>query len=214
MQKQRNLGHLKVHLLIDGMDITNEAKEGLGDIWQEKIYSYSLTDWTTKKMILPSDIKLGGKVYVGFRYNPKSKWILDKKDEIFRILKNRETGEEYDVKLINRPKYYNYETTDGKKMQSVGVSCGNHSISFFINSFCQYFMKNEQCKFCGLVPTQKKFRDTVKLKKVSQVKETMNKILEMGDPVDFVQFSGGSKYDHDLEVREYIPHLSKWSMKN
>jgi len=112
-----------------------------------------------------------------------------------------------DVDLIQRPPYYGLVSSDGKPLQSIGVSCGNHGVSFFINSYCEYFSRGEQCKFCGLVPTQKKFSDTVKMKKAEQVRECMEGILRTNSPIEFVQFSGGSLYDHDAENRQYLTFI-------
>ncbi|MDP3027536.1 MAG: radical SAM protein [Nanoarchaeota archaeon] len=202
-----NAGHLKIKLLVDGMRLSEEASEGLGKKWQEKIYSYSLTDWIDKKIILPSDIKLEDKVFVGFRFNPNSEWELDREDSE-RFVKNINTGLRIPASLIPRSSYYDWETSDGKKMQAIGVSCGNHGVSFFVNSYCEYFRNGENCKFCGLVPTQKKFSDSVKFKKVDQVQETIKAILNSGERVDFIQLSGGSMYNHNAEVRTYLPYIS------
>lgn len=202
-----NAGHLKIKLLVDGMRMADSVAEGVGGQWQEKLYSYSLTDWVNKKIMLPSDIKLDDKVFVGFRFNPNSEWELMGNNS-GRYVRNVNTGLEIPASLITRPSYYNGKTTDGIKMQSVGVSCGNHGVSFFVNSYCEYFRKGENCKFCGLVPTQKKFSDTIKFKKVNQVQETIRTIIDSEEQVDFIQLSGGSKYDHNAEVRSYIPYIS------
>jgi len=193
-------------LLIRGMRINDAARESLGEKWQEKIYSYSLTDWVDRKIVLPSDIKLDNRVYVGFRFNPNSDWELIR-DEKELKLRNIE-GKEMSAELIPRPTYYDLKTSEGDKMQAIGVSCGNHGVSFFVNSYCEYFRYNENCKFCGLVPTQKIFSDTVKRKTPQQVMETTKAILDLGCKVDFIQLSGGSSYNHDKEVKDYIPFIS------
>ncbi len=201
----KNAGHVKIALLARGMRIGEGALEGIGEKWQEKIYSYSLTDWTDRKIILPSDIKLDQRVFVGFRLNPNSDWELTKNGGGLKI-RNMD-GQEMPTEMIPRPKYYDLKASTGDKLQSIGVSCGNHGISFFINSYCEYFQKNENCRFCGLVPTQKRFSDSVKRKTTQQVRETMKAILELECPIDFIQLSGGSSYDHDKEVRSYIPFI-------
>lgn len=202
-----NAGHLKIALLAEGMRIDNEAKEGFGELYQEKIYSYSLTDWIDKKILLPSDIKLDKRVYVGFRFNNDSRWKLTKDS-------NKETSVleldgEYvtDICLIPRPKYYNYKTKDGIPLKSIGTSCGNHAVSFFINGYCEYYRNNENCRFCGLVPTQKRFSDSLKTKKVEDVRECIEDMLELECPLDFIQLTGGSFYNHDFEARLYSPYI-------
>jgi hypothetical protein len=202
-----NAGHLKVRLLIEGMSLAETATEGLGNQWLEKIYSYSLTDWVDRKIILPSDIKLDNRVFVGFRFNPNSEWELAG-DNSGRYVLNKATGLKVAASLIPRPPYYDHETNDGNKIRTIGVSCGNHGVSFFVNSYCEYFRTGENCKFCGLVPTQKKFSDTVKFKKVEQVQEATQAILESGEQIDFFQLSGGSKYDHNEEVRSYLAYIA------
>ncbi|MFW5846879.1 MAG: radical SAM protein [Nanoarchaeota archaeon] len=202
---KNNAGELKISLLVEGMDIEEKSKEGVGKDWQEKIYSYSLSDWTEKKLVLPSDIKVDNRVYIGVRYNPTSRWKL-KKDNGFLKVENT-NKESISVELIPRPDYYDSRISDGKKLQEIGVACGNHGFSFFINSFCEYFMNDENCRFCGLVPTQKKFSDTVKKKKLYQVSEVTAEILDSREKIDFIQLSGGSKYNHDVEVRNYISFI-------
>ena len=152
-----NPGHLKIALLAQGMRITETAKYGLGSKFQEKVYSYVTTDWVNEKRLLPSDIKLDGRVFVGFHYKPLSRWELDREP-------NRNNGRDRlvlrlngdtltNVELIPRPVYYDMRTSDDIPIQAVGVSCANHGVSFFINEYCQYFSKGEQCRFCSLVPT-------------------------------------------------------------
>lgn len=201
-----NPAHLKIALVVKGMRITDEAKEGLGMLYQEKIYSYSLTDWTDKKIILPSDIKLDKRVFVGFRLDNNSEWEVVKEGDR-KVLKH---NGDYITNLdfIPRPTYYGLTTAKGTLLQSIGVSCGNHGLSFFINSYCEYFKNNENCKFCSLVPTQKRFSDTLKKKNVEDVKECLETILDLSCPLDFIQLSGGSFYDHDFEARMYIPYIS------
>ncbi|MEM4605574.1 MAG: radical SAM protein [Candidatus Pacearchaeota archaeon] len=200
-----NHAHLKIALLVRGMNISDQAREGLGKIYQEKIYSYSLTDWIDKKITLPSDIRLDKNIFVGFRLNTNSEWniIKDGKKRVLEFNKNYIC----DVDFIPRPKYYDFKTVKGVPLQSIGVSCGNHGLSFFINNYCEYFKNNENCKFCSLVPTQTRFFDTLKKKRLEDVKECLEKILELECPLDFIQLSGGSFYNHDLEAEMYLPYI-------
>lgn len=202
-----NPGHVKIALLCKGMNIEDRVRETLGTTHQEKIYSYSITDWVTKKEAFPSEIRLEDKVYVGFHFRPSSKFTLahvdDNNFEIFM-------GDEpiMPASLIRRPRYYGFKSTDGKPLQAIGVSCANHGVSFFINDYCQYFRENLDCRFCTLVPTQERFNDTLKYKTVDHVDQAMARILEQGDRIDFVQISGGSLLDHDKEVRNYLRYIS------
>jgi len=200
-----NPAHLKVALLVKGIRISDNAIEGVGRVYQEKVYSYSLTDWTDKKLTLPSDIKLNKDIFVGFRLNNDSKWRIIKVGE--RRVLTRASDYITDIEFIERPKYYDFRTNKGIPLQSIGVSCGNHGLSFFINTYCEYFKNKENCKFCSLVPTQKSFSDTVKKKGLEDVKECLEKILELECPLDFIQLSGGSYYDHDFEAKMYLPYI-------
>ena len=200
-----NAGQLKIALLVQGMQLEESAKQSLEEKWQEKIYSYSLADWVDKKIVLPSDIKLDERVYVGFRFNPDSPWRLVGDDNGRRVISKGEL--EIKAALIPRPSYYDRLTSRGERMQSIGVSCGNHGVSFFLNSYCEYFKDGRNCRFCSLVPTQKKFSDTVKRKTVEQVRETTQAILDLGCKLDFIQLSGGSLYDHNKENRDYMPFI-------
>lgn len=202
-----NEGHLKIALLAEGVRISEKAKEKIGDHWLEKIYSYSLTDWTDEKQIFPSDIILGGKVVVGFRFNPNSRWLIEKDKDIYIISDNVSKNQYEGISYSQRPKYYDNLTGCGASMQSIGVSCGNHGISFFVNNYCEYFKDGQNCRFCSLVPSQSIFSETKNLKSVNQVKHTIKKILEIEDPLDFIQLSGGSFYNHDREVRNYLKYI-------
>ncbi len=206
-----NAGHLKLALLAQGMRISSAAKYGLGTNYQEKVYSYGITDWVDEKQLLPSDIILNEMVYVGFHYRPHSRWELDRKhdrDNRYGHPVLRLDGKVVaDAEYITRPAYYGIKTSNGTPMQSVGVSCANHGISFFINEDCQYFEKGEECRFCSLVPTQRRYDDTLKFKKVSQVQECINTVLDLGCRLDFTQISGGSFYNHNREARLYIPYI-------
>ena len=201
-----NPGHLKIALLSKGINVLNSARRGLSDLWQEKIYSFVNTDWVDEKILLPSDILLDNRVDVGCHYRTASPWKLELLHNEKLVLKQ---NDEFicDVSHIQRPAYYGRRISDGYLTQSIGVSCANHGVSFFINDHCQYFNRGEECKFCSLVPTQEHFSDTLRFKKVDQVKETLSTILELKSKIDFIQLSGGSFYDHNKEVRLYIPYI-------
>ena len=113
------------------MTISKEAKEGLGSRYQEKIYSYSLTDKVERKTVLPSDIKLDN-VFVGFRFDPDSEWGLTADNEKRLLRLGKQTVRE--VAFIKRPAYYEIISSDGKPLQSIGISCGNHGVSFCLRS--------------------------------------------------------------------------------
>lgn len=200
-----NAGEIKIDLLLKGVNVSEEAKEGLGTKYQEKNYSYCLTDWTNKKEIFPSNLFLDNRVFVGFRYNKDSPWKVEGTIDSKVLTFNKK--EICAVDFTPRPKYYDKLLKDNKVLQSVGLSCGNHGVSFFVNTFCEYFKNDENCKFCSLVPTQKKFNDMVKNKKSDQVSECLDKILELNCHLDFIQFSGGSFYNHDREAKFYMKYI-------
>jgi len=201
----KNLGHVKIALLCKGVSMDPQIRLHLGVTAQEKIYSYSITDWVDRKVTFPSEIKLEDRVYVGFHYRPTSRFRLGLEKECLSILMDEKPIMR--ASLIKRPQYYEHKSNEGVPLQAIGVSCANHGVSFFINNYCQYFKENEDCKFCTLVPTQQKFNDTLKYKKIQHVDEAMAKILHLEDRVDFIQISGGSLYHHDIEVRNYIPYI-------
>lgn len=106
-----NTAHLKLALLARGMRITEDAREGLGSLYQEKIYSYSLTDWIEEKVILPSDIRLSNSVLVGFRLNNDSEWMITKRSE--KTVLERNGNFVTNIEFIRRPEYYQFTTTNG-----------------------------------------------------------------------------------------------------
>lgn len=202
-----NAGHLKLALLAEGLRITDAARVGLASQWQEKVYSFVITDWVDEKQLLPSDIMLDERVYVGCHYRRHSRWELDHDADRDKLILRRAGEIINEASHIPRPKYYCLRAKTGAPMSAVGVSCANHGISFFVNEYCQYFGKGEECRFCSLVPTQKRYDDTLKFKKVEQVQETIETVLDLGCRIDFAQISGGSFYDHDREARLYVPYI-------
>src|SRR3989344_3725517 len=151
-----NPGHVKIALLCKGMNLEDKVRTTLGTAHQEKIYSYSITDWVTRKEVFPSEIRLDNKVYVGFHFKPKSRFTLSYIDDT-NLAIFKDNRQIMSATLIGRPKYYGFRSTDGTPLQAIGVSCANHGVSFFINNHCQYFRDDENCKFCTLVPTQERF---------------------------------------------------------
>src|SRR3989338_11464940 len=160
----KNLGHVKIALLCKGVSMDPQIRLNLGVTAQEKIYSYSITDWVDRKVTFPSEIKLEDRVYVGFHYRPTSRFRLGLEKECLSILMDEKPIMR--ASLIKRPQYYEHKSNEVVPLQAIGVSCANHGVSFFINNYCQYFKENEDCKFCTLVPTQQKFNDTLKYKKI------------------------------------------------
>lgn len=196
-----NPAHLKLALLSEGMRFDSSALKKIGHLQKEKIRSYNNSDYTDI-VTVPQEVHLGDGVVVGTHWRSESPWAFKEKNGAVVLFYNDKSITT--VNFFDRPKYYDIEIAEGIPARRVGVTLGRGAVSFFMRESCAYWNRGNPCKFCSLSPTQKKFNETEQYKTPDLVAKVIRTILECGDEMHHIQFSGGSDWDHDKEFIEYI----------
>jgi len=196
-----NPGHIKLALLSDGFTFNQQALENIGSGYKEKIRSYDSSDRIYLATV-PQEIALPDEVVVGVHWRPDSHWIVKGDGDNFVLYE--EDRRVCDVKIYPRPRYYDIEIEPGVKASRIGVTLGKGAISFFLREDCEYWQNGDHCKFCSLKPTQMKFKETEQYKRPETIGKVVAWARKLEDELHHVQFSGGSRYEHDLEFKEYI----------
>jgi hypothetical protein len=196
-----NPAHLKLALLSEGMRFDDSALKKVGSLQKEKIRSYNNSDYTDI-LTVPQEVHLGDGIIVGTHWRNESPWeFREENGKIILFYGNNSITE---VGIFERPKYYDQEIADGIPARRVGVTLGKGAVSFFMRENCTYWNRGKPCKFCSLAPTQKTFNETENYKTPELVGKVIEKVLECGDELHHIQFSGGSDWNHDNEFKEYI----------
>ena len=160
---------LKTELLLDGLTITDRALSSVGEGGLEKVFwVFEMTPVTHKgsgdgTRPLPNDMLLPNDLYVDVRYNPASKFTVDMNGEAIVLSKN---GEELcEVAWATRPDFYDKTTSSGERIKKVASMRGDCGLRVCFDNACNYFAKDEQCKFCNIVPSRQRNRDHVVTRK-------------------------------------------------
>lgn len=173
---------LKTELLLDGLTITDEALTTVGQGGLEKVFwVFEMTPIAHKgtgdgTRPLPNDMLLPYDLYVDVRYNPSSPFTVHKSGEAIVLLRG---GKELcEVKWPTRPEFYDMTTRSGERMKKVASMRGDCGLRVCYDNYCSYFSRDEQCKFCNIVPARQRNRDHVVTVKVAEdvydvVKEAM-----------------------------------------
>lgn len=196
-------------MLSAGFTFDQSALRNVGSHYKEKVRSYGSSDQIYLP-IVPQEIVLPDEVVVGVHWRLDSPWVVrNENDEFVLYVGERKVC---DVKIYPRPRYYDVEIEPGINAGRIGVTLGKGAISFFLREDCTYWQNGDPCKFCSLIPTQMKFKETENYKRPETIGRVVTWARKLNDELHHVQFSGGSRYEHDLEFKEYIEAVKAVSL--
>ena len=188
---------IKAELLVNGVNSTKNALQGLGKQFKEQnhgLFGWDFEDHTN--ILLPDDFVLPDGTIVQFRKNSKSNYLID-------LINNElvlSDGKEYlcPVNWLPRPTFYDQKTSSGKEMVKIGQIGGEDCLFFCYQNFCSHFSKNEQCLFCNLVSTFQRYRSVLKKKDIDDIGEVA-KAAFSESKVKHVLLTGGC-FNHQKEI--------------
>lgn len=156
---------LKTELLLEGLTITDEALATVGEGGLEKVFwVFEMTPFAHKgtgdgTRPLPNDMLIPYDLYVDVRYNPSSRFTVHKNGDVILLLRG---GKELcEVKWPTRPAFYDMRTRSGEAMKKVASMRGDCGLRVCYDNHCAYFSRDEQCKFCNIVPARQRNRNHV-----------------------------------------------------
>jgi len=205
---------LKAELLVNGVNATPKALEGLGNKYKEQ--NHGLFGWDFedhRNTILPDDFVLPDGTIVQFRKNSRSKYLIDLVNEELVLSNSNEIP--CQIKWLLRPKFYTEKTTSDKEMVKIGQIGGEDCLFFCYQNFCSHFSKNEQCRFCNLVSTSQNYNSVLKKKTTQDIGEVAKAAFSESN-VKHVLLTGGClKHQKEFDlVSDIVKTISDYTGLN
>src|SRR5258706_11838191 len=194
---------LKTELLLEGLTITDEALSTVGHGGLEKVFwVFEMTPVTHKgsgdgTRPLPNDMLLPYGLYVDVRYNPASPFKVHSSGNAIILLKN---GIELcEVRWPTRPEFYDKLTRSGEKMKKVASMRGDCGLRVCFDNACTYFGKDEQCKFCNIVPARRRNRNhIVTIKEAEDIYDVVKEAIIDNPVCSHLAMTAGAAKDDGL----------------
>lgn len=194
---------LKTELLLEGLTITEEAMQTVGQGGLEKVFwVFEMTPFEHKgsgdgTRPLPNDMLLPYDMYVDVRYNPNSKFKVSFSGGSVILQKN--SVEICEVLWPVRPEFYDKKTAGGEIMKKVASVRGDCGLRICYDNACNYFSKNEQCKFCNIVPARQRNKGhVVTVKQEDDIYEVVKEAIIENDTCAHLAMTAGAYRDDGL----------------
>lgn len=194
---------LKTELLLDGLTITDEAMQTVGQGGLEKVFwVFEMTPVTHQgsgdgSRPLPNDMLLPYDLYTDVRYNPESPFTVTRSGETIILLKNNK--EICEVKWPTRPDFYDKKTRSGELMKKVASMRGDCGLRVCFDNACNYFAKGEQCKFCNIVPARQRNRNhVVTIKEAEDIYDVVKEAIIDNPVCSHLAMTAGAAKDDGL----------------
>ncbi|MCG9478709.1 MAG: radical SAM protein [Actinomycetia bacterium] len=196
MDKYKYL-NIKAELLVEGIQATPQALEGVGEIYKEQ--NHGLFGWDFEdhaQMLLPDDFVLPDGTTVQFRKNSASPYKADLTTE--GLMLSYRGKDICRLEWILRPKYYSKKTGSNQKMVKIGQIGGQDCLFFCYQNYCSHFAKGKQCLFCNLNSTFRTYKAVLKKKDIKDIGEVAREAFSEG-MVKHVLLTGGC-FSHQKEI--------------
>ena len=160
---------------------------------------------------VPEEIRLSGGIFnlrptvISVRINPLSPYAVDIHDGKLTLFCKSEAVS--DVEYHPIPPFYNEKLSTGKPMGEIApVLEWGYLIYLTAFRMCQYFNREEQCRFCDLnrnfVQQRKAGKVYTGIKAVDEIIEALEKIDQLGTEAKAYTLTGGSIIDSLQTVDE------------
>ncbi len=180
---------LKADLLTQGIRSDEESLKGLGVSFKEQnhgLFGWDFENHTDLK--LPDDFYLPDGTVVQYRLNSRSPYNVRKEEDGLILYFNDKKVCE--VEWMERPDYYNEQTSNGKDMVKIGQIGGDDCLFFCFQNYCSNFKDDKQCGFCNLVSTSKTYNSVIRKKDAEDIGEVAAAAFKEGK-VNHVNITGG-----------------------
>ncbi|NIA16450.1 MAG: radical SAM protein [Nitrospiraceae bacterium] len=188
---------LKATLLVEGINFTPGALEGVGTRFKEQ--NHGLFGWDLvnhKGVDMPDDFVHSDGTVTQFRFNPASPYVMSLRSGDLVVAKRDEVLDH--VTLIPRPKYYDALTENGATMRQIAQIGGEDCFFVCYQNYCSHFAGGEECAFCNLVATKRTYESVLTRKDVKDIGEAAAAAFSEG-MVKHILLTGGC-FSHQKEV--------------
>jgi hypothetical protein len=188
---------IKAELLVNGVDATPEALQGLGSRFKEQNHGLFGWDFEDHEGInLPDDFALPDGTLVQFRRNSHSDYQVRAHNRKLELCKLEVPVCE--VQWLPRPAYYEALTSAGNKMVKIGQTGGADCLFFCYQNYCSHFSRGEECLFCNLVTTSQTYHSVLKKKETEEIGEVARQAFNEGG-IRHILLTGGC-FNHQKEL--------------
>ncbi len=204
---------LKTEVYVDGIDITPEALKVFGreNKFQEQIHTLFEYDFKTHTGVtLPSGFYLPNGLFVAFRWNPDSKYIIHTDSEEQAGIYIKGGNHLSDIEFLDRPDYFSKKTSDGQPMGNVAFYMPDGCAAACYSNECALKEKGLDCLFCDINATKDTYSELegVVWRTPRQIGEAMAAAYKEGI-VHHFQLTGGliaerREVEYYLDVAEEI----------
>lgn len=201
-----NPGLIKLDLLSKGIRFDNSATEKVGSKYTEKRYMFGYSDRIeSPPSKIPPEVIIEDEIIVAVHQRANSPYCIVKniEDDSYSLKHN----DEYICKVLypDRPTFYGEKLSSGDLIEEVVTMYGVHILAYFVRGFCEFYVEGKQCGFCSLNPTRKIAKDAIMKITPEIAAEACQVAFELyGNQITYIMYCGGSRWDHDREVREYL----------
>lgn len=162
---------------------------------------FDMNHETYTRTKLPTGFRLSSNFRLALPYKHDSRFSIQHENGKYYLL---DKGNQIDVvTFIEKPKYYNFKTSDGVNMKTIATEVGNTKVSVAYSNECALKDKGLDCKFCNINATKSRFADLqgIEWKTPRQIAETYAKAREEG--YQSITITGGFVPER-REVEYYI----------
>ena len=162
---------IKANLLVEGVTIEEAALEGVGTVYKENVYTvFDYHRELQTASALPADLRMPQGTVCQVMVNPRSPFRVVKDDGVLVLKKDGKAR--FPVEWLERPGFYDRQTTDGTEMKQVAQVLGSCGLICCFSNYCFNWEGGLQCSFCNINATRQAHKDSIlAAKKVRQVGE-------------------------------------------
>lgn len=138
--------------------------------------------------------------------------LKEKRDGLFQVYDKYDKGHFCDLKLIDAPKFYEEETTDGIQMKKIALVHGTDCLASTIYQKCRYWACGQACIFCAIELSLDEGA-TILEKTPEQMVEVVS-AARSENRCSHMTLTSGTTLEDDKGVRRYIDMVSKLKEKH
>jgi hypothetical protein len=200
----KNLGHVKVLLLSQGVYFTDSVLEEVGKKYSENRYYYSNSNkLDTFKKNLPPSIFLPDNIEANLYFNPESKLSIQADEEGLALfwMNKYICPVEFNI----RPNFFDKLVDQQIQCKQVLSMYARFVLGIFSNGYCYFFHDNCECQFCSLMATRKQLgKENLFIPTAEIVSKALKIALATdGERIKYINYTSGT---HRNEEESYLSH--------
>jgi hypothetical protein len=192
---------LKARLLVDGVQVSASALEGVGGPHKEQVHHLFEYDFDVHAADRqPAELQLPGGSVVQVRMNHRAPFRVERSDGALVLLEHGR--DPIEVSWLPRPAFYDETVSSGRPMTAIAELVGADCLSVSHTNACLTFSNDKQCAFCNLNYTPRQYDDVVVRKRAEEVGEVAGAAFADGVARHFTITGGILPGDREIGLLE------------